>query len=111
MPSAHDITTCPRCGDPVRKTITAKNALELLVNPDPDPTGNTAVYTDRVGRVKSRGLTTERPTPEGSEWLAIPHIATCTNPPAKRSNKGTPSRAQPRPRPRPQIQHPYWKAR
>jgi hypothetical protein len=52
----------------------------MAVNADPDPDGNQAVHADVVGRLRSRALTAERPTLEGSEWQAMPHAATCTRP-------------------------------
>jgi hypothetical protein len=79
MPSAADLATCDTCQAPIRWTVTAAGK-RMAVNAQPDDTGNQAVHTDAVGRVRSRALTTDRPTLEGSEWRAMPHAATCTAP-------------------------------
>ncbi|WP_406398779.1 hypothetical protein [Streptomyces uncialis] len=70
---------CPRCGHPVIWCLTTARRLQP-VNRQRDPTGNTAIHQDVVGRWRSRGLTRERPTPEGAEVLHIPHAATCPAP-------------------------------
>ncbi|WP_073754258.1 hypothetical protein [Streptomyces sp. CB03234] len=87
--SDHDVIPCPTCGARIRWTVTAAGK-GLAVNADPDPAGNTAVYADVTGRLRSRGLTKERPTLEHAEWRAVPHIATCTAPRPRtgRSNGG-----------------------
>jgi hypothetical protein len=88
MPTDHDVTTCDSCGDRIRWTVTAAGK-RLAVNAEPDDTGNTAVHTDGTGRVRSRGLSTERPTLEHHEWRAKPHVATCRTPrPPRRSSGG-----------------------
>lgn len=99
MPGTQDVTQCERCGARIRWTVTAKG-LPQPVNADPDPTGNTAVYADVTGRLRSRGLTTERPTLEGAEWLAMPHAATCKVPPPRRRTGARPGRRSP---------SPYWR--
>lgn len=82
MPSAADVAECERCHARIRWTITAAGR-RMAVNADPDDAGNTAVYADGVGTLKSRALTTDRPTLEGAEWQAMPHAATCTAPPPR----------------------------
>jgi hypothetical protein len=79
MPSAADVALCNQCHAPIRWTVTA-TGKRLPVNAEPDPAGNAAVHTDAVGRVRSRALTADRPTLEGSEWPAMPHAATCAQP-------------------------------
>jgi hypothetical protein len=79
MPSAADVVPCTWCRAPIRWTVTAAGK-RLPVNAEPDEKGNAAVHTDAVGRVRSRALTPDRPTLEGSEWRAMPHAATCTVP-------------------------------
>lgn len=86
MPSAADVVTCQWCHAPIRWTVTA-TGNRLAVNADPDPAGNQAVHTDGVGRVRSRAITTDRPTLEGAEWQAMPHAATCTAPPPRRPRR------------------------
>ncbi|NML55689.1 hypothetical protein HHL19_36280 [Streptomyces sp. R302] len=75
---------CPSCGAPIRWAVTAAGRRQA-VNADPDPTGNTAVYTDGTGRLRVRTLTTERPSLEGAEWQAMPHVATCPRPQPRRT--------------------------
>jgi hypothetical protein len=53
MPSAADVALCNWCHAPIRWTVTAASK-RLAVNAEPDDTGNTAVYTDVAGRVRSR---------------------------------------------------------
>ncbi|MFE2600151.1 hypothetical protein ACFXCZ_27290 [Streptomyces sp. NPDC059396] len=100
--SDHDVTSCSYCFDPIRWTVTAKG-LPLAVDASPDETGkgNTAVYADGTGRLRSRGLTRERPTLEHAEWRAIPHIATCKNPPLKQRSLPAPRRRRTAVRPGP----------
>lgn len=86
MLSDRDVTTCRSCGQPIRWTTTAKNGAAQAVNADPDPTGNTAVYRDAEGHLRSRGLTKEHPEPKGHEQRFVPHFATCTARPRRSSN-------------------------
>lgn len=76
---------CPRCRRPVIWTLTAENRVTRAVNPDRDPDGNQAVHQNRAGRWISRQLTRDRPTPEGSESLHVPHVATCPVPAPRRA--------------------------
>lgn len=91
MPSAADVTSCNWCGAPIRWTVTAA-AKRLAVNAAPDDDGNTAVYSDATGRLRSRALTAERPSLEHSEWRAMPHAATCTQPRPRRVSSRRPAR-------------------
>ncbi|MEV0963292.1 hypothetical protein AB0J25_12000 [Streptomyces sp. NPDC049910] len=86
MPSSdHDVARCDSCGARIRWTTTAAGKA-LAVDADPDEAGNTAVYRDGAGRLRSRGLSSERPTLEHAEWRARPHVASCTRPrPPRRS--------------------------
>lgn len=77
MPHQDHEGLCRSCQQRVLWTFTERGRRQA-VNPDPDPTGNLAVYTDGIGRLRSRGLTADRPTLEGAEWRAMPHAATCT---------------------------------
>ncbi|REE62161.1 hypothetical protein BX257_4774 [Streptomyces sp. 3212.3] len=85
MPSDHDVATCPSCHARIRWTITV-NAKRQPINADPDAAGNLAVYRDGTGTLRSRVLTTERPTLEHAEWRAMPHVATCTGPALRRQD-------------------------
>lgn len=100
MPSKSELATCDSCLKEVLWTVTALGNKKA-VNPEPDPAGNTAVYTDGTGRVRSRQLSKERPILEHAEWLAMPHVATCVRPRPR-----TPQRSN-RPRPRTWIR-PGW---
>lgn len=83
-----ELDTCGYCHAEILWTITAKGRRQA-VNPTPDPEGNTAVYTDGVGTVRSRGISSERPTPDHLEWLAKPHAATCSARPPRRARRTT----------------------
>ncbi|CAM5628227.1 hypothetical protein SMICM304S_08461 [Streptomyces microflavus] len=99
--SDHDVTNCERCGDRIRWTVTAAGKPHP-VNADPDDTefGNTAAYYDGTGRLRSRGLSKERPVLEHHEWRAIPHFTNCSSPPPRRSGGGGQrARTQVRPAP------------
>ncbi|MFD8937303.1 hypothetical protein ACFV0R_18975 [Streptomyces sp. NPDC059578] len=77
---------CAYCGAAVIWCLTDARRRAQAVNPQRDATGNVAVRQDVTGRWRSRGITTERPTPEGSEVLHRPHAATC---PANRPRRTT----------------------
>lgn len=79
--------TCPRCHQPVIWCTTEANRVPQAVDPDRDPTGNQAVRQDRTGRYLVRQLSGDRRTPEGSEVIHQPHIATCPNPAPKPARK------------------------
>lgn len=96
MPSAADVVTCDGCHAPIRWTVTAAGK-RLAVNAEPDSNGNQAVHADGVGRVRSRAITADRPTLEGAEWLAMPHVAPCPRPPLLPPRAPRPAR---RPAPR-----------
>ncbi|WEH40764.1 hypothetical protein [Streptomyces sp. AM 2-1-1] len=80
-PAAH----CPTCRHPIRWTRT-EAGRPLAVDPDPDPTGNTAVWRDGTGALRSRRPSTDLPL-TGWERLHMPHVATC---PATRQQPETP---------------------
>jgi hypothetical protein len=79
MPAPYDATRCKRCGGPIVWAVTAKGRRQAL-NAAPDPSGNTAVYRDGIGRLRARGISSDRPTVEHAETLHMPHTATCTTP-------------------------------
>jgi hypothetical protein len=89
--------SCPRCCAPVIVAITEARSHQLL-QPDPDPGGNTAAYRDGAGTWHARRPTTELPL-LAYEHLHLPHYAAS---PACRPG-ATPGRS-PRARPpRPQY--------
>lgn len=97
--SDHDVVSCARCGARIRWTVTAAGK-RLPVDADPAEDGNTAAYYDGTGRLRSRGLSKERPALEHAEWLARPHFPTCTVQPLRRSTRTAPrTRAGVRPAP------------
>lgn len=98
MPTEHDVARCERCGARIRWTVTATGKA-LPVDADPADDGNTAVYADGTGRLRSRGLSKERPTLEHAEWLAMPHFATCAVKPLPGAPRPTRRRTGVRPRP------------
>ncbi|GGO63113.1 J domain-containing protein [Nonomuraea cavernae] len=83
------------CGKPVRWTKTEAGSL-LGVNPAPDPNGNTAVWRDVTGVLRSRRVTPEHPLAPW-ERLMMPHVATCK--PAARKPPPPPPPQPPRARP------------
>jgi hypothetical protein len=79
--------TCPRCQEPVIWCLTDANRVPQPIDRNRDTDGNQAVRIDLVGRYHVRQLSGDRPTPEGSETVHQPHIATCPAPaprPARR---------------------------
>ncbi|MFJ8043845.1 hypothetical protein ACIRBX_25415 [Kitasatospora sp. NPDC096147] len=66
---------CRRCGAPVHWTITAAGS-RLAVDAEPSSAGNTAVYRDGVGTVRSRRPNEDLPV-LSYEQLHVPHVATC----------------------------------
>ncbi|MGW4030773.1 hypothetical protein ACWEFL_15880 [Streptomyces sp. NPDC004838] len=83
MLSSDGITRCGTCGARIRWTTTEDRHL-MPVDADPHPDGNQAVYADRTGRLKSRGISKERPLLEHAEARMMPHFATCKRPPQPR---------------------------
>lgn len=93
MFSKADIRRCkgfgvkPSCGQLVRMTK-AESGAPFPVNLAPDPNGNTAVWRDVAGVLRSRRVTQERPLAP-HEKLMMPHVATC-KPPTKRTTTPPP---------------------
>jgi hypothetical protein len=75
MLSRADIRPCRRCHASVRVT-TAAGGKTFLVDPDPHPDGNTAVYRDAGGTLRSRRVTKDQPALRW-ERVMMPHAATC----------------------------------
>ncbi|MFE4796167.1 hypothetical protein ACFRFL_13885 [Streptomyces sp. NPDC056708] len=78
---------CADCHREVLWTVTDAGK-RLAVDPDPDGTGNTAVYRDGTGTTRSRRPSEELPL-MGWERVHVPHIATCTR------RRGAPALARP----------------
>lgn len=94
MPSPSDISTCTTCGAQILWTTTERGALQP-VDAEPNENGNVAVRKDGAGRLRSRGISGERPLLEHEEHLHMPHHATCTNPPPRRKHPPRSSRPGP----------------
>ncbi len=75
MLSKADLRDCLKCHKPVRAT-TAESGKRFLVDPVPDPAGNTAVSRDAGGVLRSRRISAERPAAPW-ERVMMPHAATC----------------------------------
>ncbi|MFF5984381.1 hypothetical protein ACFY78_36620 [Streptomyces olindensis] len=69
------LAACRDCRRPVLWTTT-EAGKRLAVDPEPNPTGNAAVWRDGTGAVRSRRPTAELPL-NGWERLHLPHVATC----------------------------------
>jgi hypothetical protein len=67
--------TCEECGEQVLVAITAAGRRQLL-NPEPDPRGNTAVYRAATGGWRSRVPNDDLPLLPW-ERMHMPHQATC----------------------------------
>lgn len=65
----------PGCGKLVRWTRTEAGA-PFAVDPQPDARGNTAVWRDVTGVLRSRRITEERPLAPHEKRM-MPHVATC----------------------------------
>lgn len=85
-------TSCADCYREVLWTIT-EAGKRLPVDPEPDATGNAAVYRDGTGTTRSRRPSEELPL-MGWERLHVPHIATC---PKKRPAPAAPVQRGPLP--------------
>ncbi|WP_433916904.1 hypothetical protein [Streptomyces sp. NBC_01744] len=77
---------CADCRREVLWTVT-ESGKRLAVDPDPDPTGNAAVYRDGLGAYRSRRPSEDLPL-MGYERLHVPHVATCPD------RRGTPAPAR-----------------
>ncbi|MCZ7414289.1 hypothetical protein [Streptomyces sp. WMMC897] len=87
--SDHDVALCPSCGARIRWTVTDRGKrLPVDADPDTTGTGNRAVHRTTAGGLRSRAITADRPSLEGSEWLAMPHFATCKAPPPRTPRRG-----------------------
>ncbi|MEL3944831.1 hypothetical protein [Streptomyces sp. LNU-CPARS28] len=82
--SDHTTDQCTTCLATIRWAITVHGRRQAL-DATPNPQGNLAAYTDGTGTLRVRVLTAERDRLEGAEWQAMPHAATCTRPPARRT--------------------------
>lgn len=89
MLSRADLRTCKRCPATVRVT-TAESGKTFLVDPNPSPDGNTAVWRDVAGVLRSRRISKDNPALPW-ERVMVPHAATCkptpkADPPPRRNS-------------------------
>ncbi|WP_372455494.1 DnaJ domain-containing protein [Nonomuraea sediminis] len=78
------------CGKYVRWTRT-ENSADLAVDPDPHPEGNTAVWKDVHGVLRSHRITKDRPLVPPAKRMK-PHAATCTGRPRVQTQPPPPQR-------------------
>lgn len=89
MFSRADLRPCRRCTKTVRWT-TSEAGKPFAVDPDPSDKGNTAVWRDVAGTLRSRRPNKDEPI-RPHERLMMPHVATCKPEP----------KAKPKPPPKP----------
>lgn len=79
MSPDHNVATCDSCDGRIRWAIT-EHGRRQAIDADPNEQGNLAAHVNGTGTLKVRVLTKERDRLEGTEWRAMPHVATCRNP-------------------------------
>lgn len=94
--SDHNVAQCPQCQADIRWAIT-EHGRRQPIDAQPDEAGNLAAHTNGTGTLKVRVLTKERDRLEGTEWRAMPHVATCKGPRPPRPVHRAPRRAAVRP--------------
>lgn len=74
------VTTCTRCGAPIRWASGPVKGQRTPLNALPSPAGGLAARTTGLGGLTVRELTAERPEPEAAllEWKAVAHWNSCT---------------------------------
>ncbi|MET7648344.1 hypothetical protein ABZS83_32930 [Streptomyces sp. NPDC005426] len=84
-PSSHHVTRC-RCHAAICWALTSANGRRQPVDAEPTTAGNLAVMQGADGVLYVRSVTVARPEIRPGEWQAMPHHATCSNPPPRRSS-------------------------
>ncbi|MFI6700287.1 hypothetical protein ACIBJC_15140 [Streptomyces sp. NPDC050509] len=84
-PASRHIVACRRCPGLICWALTTANGRPQPVDATPNALGNLAVSRGSDDLLYVRSLTKAHPEPRPGEWRAMPHHATCANPPAKRS--------------------------
>lgn len=100
-PSRTHITVCKGCRAPICWALTSANGRRQPIDAEPTVEGNVAVMQGADGQLYVRSITTARPDIRPGEWQAMPHHATCTSPPPRRSSSSG-QRARTGVRPAPQ---------
>ncbi|MFD9952445.1 hypothetical protein [[Kitasatospora] papulosa] len=99
-PSRNHLTRCRRCGAPICWALTSANGRRQPIDAEPTEAGNLAVMSGADGVLYVRAVTAARPDIRPGEWQAMPHHATCTSPPPRRSSSsGQRARSGVRPAP------------
>lgn len=99
-PSTAHITACRRCSARICWALTTANGRRQPVDAKPTAEGNLAVMQGPDGVLYVRSITAARPDIRPGEWQAMPHHATCTSPPPRRSStSGQRARSGVRPAP------------
>lgn len=99
------VTTCTRCGAPIRWASGPQPGQRTPLNALPSPAGGLAAHTNHLGGLVVRELTPDRPEPEHLEWKAVAHWGSCTG------GNGAPAPVPVRSRParrRPSVQPPLF---
>lgn len=91
-PSSRHVTSCRRCPALICWALTTANGKRQPVDAEPNPEGNLAVSRGADDVLYVRALTADRPDLRPGEWQAMPHHATCTSPPPRRSKASPPQR-------------------
>lgn len=86
-PSSDHIATCRSCHARICWALTTANGRRQPIDATPAEDGNLAVTHGADGLLYVRSLTKAHPDPRPGEWRAMPHHATCTAPPPRRSSR------------------------
>lgn len=70
------VIPCRRCGGSVIVATTSATGSRILLDAEPDPSGNQAVRRDHTGTVITRQLKAGE-EPDGHERRMMPHVPTC----------------------------------
>ncbi|MEV8395945.1 MULTISPECIES: hypothetical protein [unclassified Streptomyces] len=85
-PSSRHIVDCKHCPALICWALTTANGKKQPVDAKPNNQGNLAVSRGADDLLYVRSLTKAHPELKAGEWRAMPHHATCTNPPPRRSS-------------------------
>ena len=67
---------CQHCLQPVILARTEAHGRQFLLDPEPNPKGNQAAFTDPAGAWHTRQFGKDNP-PYSFETVYMPHVATC----------------------------------
>ncbi|MFC9247780.1 hypothetical protein ACFT7S_28340 [Streptomyces sp. NPDC057136] len=86
-PASHHLATCTGCRARICWALTTANGRRQPIDAEPTADGNLAVMQGPDGLLYVRSLTKDHPAPRAGEWQAMPHHATCSSPPPRRSSR------------------------